>query len=107
MTWDAECDISCRFSFSDGNAGTHGSSGEILQCPDTPLPILRHLERDVGVARVVDVEEVRVELDMAGLCRVLRRCDGRVREDLHGRVGLGSRERVDDGADDLVRGEGL
>lgn len=56
---------------------------------------------------MVHVEQVRVEFDMADLSRVLRGGDGRVGEDLDGRVRLGARESVGDGADDFASGKGL
>lgn len=80
-----------------------------------------HVENDIGVTRVVDVEQVRVELDVsprgrrvgargrrvgerggAGLGGARGRGERGVGEDLHGRVGLGAREGAADGAQDVA-----
>ena len=76
------------------------------------------VEHDVRVARVVDVEQVRVELDVApgrggrgvgergGVRRggARGRGEGRVGEDLDRRVGLGARECRADRAQDVALG---
>lgn len=88
-------------------ARTHRPLVQILERTHAPLPTRRYLERDVRIARMVHVEQVRVEFDMADVSRVLSGRDGRVGEDLHGGVGFRARKSVGDGTDDLVGGEGL